>query len=84
MAAAAQVALARGLARIAVDVAEEKGMDTIGVSGGVAYNRAIVEAARRLCVNEGFKFRVCEVVPCGDGGISYGQVLDAIRRLEYD
>ncbi|HID60389.1 MAG TPA: carbamoyltransferase HypF [Hadesarchaea archaeon] len=77
IAAAAQLALARGLASIAIDVASSRGIKTVGGSGGVFYNRAITAAIRKEVEMAGLKFIAHEVLPPGDGGISVGQAVIA-------
>jgi hydrogenase maturation protein HypF len=81
VAATAQDALARGLARIAVDAAEERDRDTVVLSGGVAYNDAIATRVRETVVDAGLRFSGNERVPPGDGGIAYGQVAVAAARV---
>ena len=80
VAATAQVALARGLAQIAVDAAEERGHDAVVLSGGVAYNDAIATCIRKTVTEAGMRFLGNERVPSGDGGIAYGQVAVAAAR----
>ncbi len=75
IAASAQGAIARGLCEMAVKVAKDKKTDVIGFSGGVAYNGAIVGAARKIAEDEGLEFIVHAKVPCGDGGISLGEAI---------
>jgi len=77
IAASAQKALAEGLVDIAIRVARMKGIDSIGISGGVAYNDAIVRHMKERTVGEGFRFFTQCRVPCGDGGISLGQAIMA-------
>lgn len=77
IAASAQHAIGRGLYEMAIKAAHDKKIDTIGFSGGVAYNDAIVSTARDIAVQEGFEFIVHTKVPCGDGGISLGQAMIA-------
>jgi hydrogenase maturation protein HypF len=68
-----ETALARGFAEIAVNAAGRENIDTIGVSGGVAYNDVFVRTIAG-CVKENERIFVQNAdVPCGDGGISYGQ-----------
>lgn len=69
----AQKALAEGLARTGMDVAEKRGITTIGVSGGVAYNDLIVKTIAACVKEQGFGFVQNERIPCGDGGVSFGQ-----------
>jgi hydrogenase maturation protein HypF len=74
----AEKVLAEGLAEIAVGAARKKRISTIGISGGVAYNNLIVSAIADYVGGAGLRFVQNEKVPCGDGGISFGQVGYAI------
>jgi hydrogenase maturation protein HypF len=76
-AATAQQALAEGISRMAMNAAERVGIKRIGLSGGVAYNDHIASAIRSACEGEGFGFYTNQLVPCGDGGISFGQAVYA-------
>ncbi len=73
LAASAQLAVARCLAEIAVKTAEQTGVDIIGMSGGVAYNDAIVTEIKRIITKDDYTFLTQTRAPCGDGGISLGQ-----------
>ena len=86
IAASAQNTLARGLATIAVDAAEAAGIRSIGLSGGVAYNKAIVRAALEVCQQHGATLFTNTKVPRGDGGISFGQVIltGMVKSGDYD
>jgi hydrogenase maturation protein HypF len=77
IAAAAQLAVARGLASIAIDAASSSGIKMVGASGGVFCNRAITEAVRREVEGAMLKFFRHEVLPPGDGCISAGQAVAA-------
>lgn len=77
VAATAQQALADGMARMAMNAAERVGIKRIGLSGGVAYNDHIASAIRSACEGEGFGFYTNQLVPCGDGGVSFGQAVYA-------
>jgi hydrogenase maturation protein HypF len=68
-----ETALALGLAQIAIKAAEKHRIDVIGVSGGVAYNDAFVRTIAKQVKENGLRFVQNGQVPCGDGGISYGQ-----------
>jgi len=82
IAATAQWALACGLARLAIEFAEEHGIEEVALGGGVAYNDAITLTIRREIEQAGFVLYVNEKVPCGDGGISFGQAVVAGAKLK--
>jgi hydrogenase maturation protein HypF len=81
IAAAAQRALAEGLAEIAIDVASAKDINIVGGSGGVFYNRAITATVRKSIEEAGLKFIQHELLPPGDGGISVGQAVVAAHSV---
>ncbi|MBS3736123.1 MAG: carbamoyltransferase HypF [Candidatus Bipolaricaulota bacterium] len=74
VAATAQWALARGLTKIATRAAGDAGLNTVGFSGGVAFNDAISEIVEETVKKSGLSFVTNEIVPPGDGGIALGQL----------
>ncbi len=82
VAATAQDALARGLGEIAVETANERGVDAVGFTGGVAYNGAISRRFRELVESAGLDVLSPDRVPPGDGGIAYGQAVVATARQD--
>jgi len=74
VALSAEVWLGSRFGEAALRVAEETGIRDVCFSGGVAVNEAITQALRRPLMRAGLRFHVNEAVPCGDGGISFGQV----------
>jgi len=80
LAATAQEGLARGLARLAVEAAREEGIGVIGLTGGVAVNDAIASAIRAEVEGAGLRFLSHRLVPPGDGGLSFGQLVHAAGR----
>jgi hydrogenase maturation protein HypF len=80
IAATAQDCLARGLADIAVVYALDQGIDVVALSGGVAYNNAITSRIRQKVEDAGLTFATNKRLPCGDGGISFGQIIVAASR----
>ena len=80
IAAAAQRAIAKGLASIAIDAALTKGIGVVGGSGGVFYNRAITATVRAEVEATGLRFVQHEFLPPGDGGISAGQAVVASKE----
>jgi hydrogenase maturation protein HypF len=68
-----QFNLARGIARLATDIAEEEGIDRIVLSGGVAYNEAIRTSIISEILSRGLTPVINDDYPLGDGCISFGQ-----------
>jgi len=77
LAATAQDALARGLARIAIRVARRHGIRAVGLTGGVAVNDAIASTVREEVEKAGLRYLQHRKVPPGDGGIAFGQLCQA-------
>ena len=78
--ATAQHTFATGMAEIAVQVAVKTGINTVGVSGGVAVNQQIIRDIQEYILNHNLNFIYHTKVPPGDGGISLGQsVIAAIH-----
>ena len=75
IAASVQYNLARGIAVMAVRVAEERGIPRVALSGGVAYNRAIRETVLGEVRAAGLEVVMNREYPLGDGCISFGQVV---------
>jgi hydrogenase maturation protein HypF len=65
--------LATGLASLAVEKALENGICNVGFSGGAACNVLLASLMRKTVEAAGLRFLVHEVVPAGDGGVSFGQ-----------
>jgi hydrogenase maturation protein HypF len=82
VAATAQEALARGLADIAVEAADERGREAVALTGGVAYNEHIARRVREAVAAAGLEFLGNERVPAGDGGVAYGQAAVAAARID--
>jgi hydrogenase maturation protein HypF len=75
LAYSAHLYLARGLAELAIEKALENKVKTVGFSGGAACNEILASVMRRAVEGAGLNFLVHEVVPPGDGGISFGQAV---------
>jgi len=69
--------LARGLAMLAIEKALENNVKTVGFSGGVACNKILASAMRKVVEVSGLEFLVHEAIPPGDGGLSFGQAVVA-------
>jgi len=77
LAYSAHAYLAKGLASLAVQRASAAGIKNVGFSGGAACNQILAELIRETVESEGLRFFVHELVPAGDGGISFGQAVVA-------
>jgi len=82
IASTAQYVIAKGLSDIAVEIAKEKGIDVIGVSGGVAYNDFIVRTIKENVIQGNIKFIQHKRIPPGDAGISIGQAIAGATKLQ--
>ncbi len=81
VALAVERALANGLAEAAAYVAEEKGIEYVGFSGGVAANLEISRCVKRFVEERGLRFLRHVRIPPGDGGISLGQAAAAAAEV---
>jgi hydrogenase maturation protein HypF len=77
LAFSAQSYIARGLATLAIEKAQELGVKNVGFTGGVAYNQHITLTIRKTVEEAGIRFFVHRLVPPGDGGLSFGQAVVA-------
>ena len=75
LAYSAHAYLARGLAALATDNAQELGVKEVGFSGGAACNQILAKVMRETVEAAGLRFWVHEAVPAGDGGVSFGQAV---------
>ncbi len=65
----------------ACDSAHSKGIEHIGLTGGVSYSAPICRMVEGAVISRGLKFIMHDKVPCGDGGISVGQAAIAQRSV---
>jgi hydrogenase maturation protein HypF len=75
LAQSAHMYIAKGLACLAIEKAQENKVKTIGFSGGVACNEILALSMRKIVEAHGLKFLVHKTVPPGDGGLSFGQAV---------
>ena len=68
--------LAHALLALAQALREESGVCRVGLSGGVFQNRRLTEEAHFLLEEAGFTVLLSRQVPCNDGGLSFGQVVE--------
>ncbi len=67
--------LARVLAELAIENAEDNGIRTVGFTGGAACNEILTSIMRKAVEAAGLRFLVHEAIPPGDGGVSFGQAV---------
>jgi hydrogenase maturation protein HypF len=70
--------MARSVLDQARAVHEIQRFDAVGLSGGVFQNRFLTERVVELLAAEGVDVRLHEQVPANDGGLCYGQVIEAL------
>jgi hydrogenase maturation protein HypF len=69
------VYIAKGLAELAIRKSLENDIKAVGFSGGVACNKILASIIRKTVEASDLQFLVHEVVPPGDGGVSFGQTV---------
>ncbi len=69
------------LVDIAIMEADSKGIENIGLTGGVSYNGAISSMFMDMIISSDHHPIVHGRVPNGDGGISVGQAAIALRKI---
>jgi hydrogenase maturation protein HypF len=69
--------LASVIAVQAKAVREQHGITRVGLSGGVFQNRLLTELALSALAKLDFEAYLHEAIPSGDGGISFGQIIEA-------
>ncbi|MFW9881309.1 MAG: carbamoyltransferase HypF, partial [Candidatus Thorarchaeota archaeon] len=78
IAAKFQIEIALAFTEIAKEIAELRGINKIGLSGGVAYNYSFAKTIKEDIESEGFKFLEHNFVAPGDAGISTGQLVGGL------
>jgi hydrogenase maturation protein HypF len=74
-------AVLESLVEAAADEAAKRGLDAIGLTGGVSYNGVISSLTERMVLSRGLRFICPDRIPNGDGGISSGQCAIALHRV---
>jgi hydrogenase maturation protein HypF len=74
-------ALLERMVDTAADEAENKGIEVIGLTGGVSYNGVVSALTEELVMKKGLKFVCPDRIPNGDGGISSGQCAIALKKV---
>jgi hydrogenase maturation protein HypF len=66
-------AIGRAVAEVAVEVARQRSLDSVVLTGGVFQNARLSEVVAGELEAAGLRILLHANVPCGDGGISVGQ-----------
>jgi hydrogenase maturation protein HypF len=74
------VSLANAFSDIAICEAKKDHLP-IAFSGGVAYNKIFSDVIKKRIESSGLKYVEHKLVPCGDGGVSFGQSLFAYKNI---
>jgi hydrogenase maturation protein HypF len=69
--------LAGALVAQALAIRERHAFDAVGLSGGVFQNRRLAERVAARLAGVGLEFRMHLEVPANDGGLCFGQVVEA-------
>ncbi len=80
VAARFHLGLARAVAELGVELADERGLRTIVLSGGVFQNRVLLEAVASRLECAGKRVLLPRGTPANDGGLSLGQAAIAAAR----
>jgi hydrogenase maturation protein HypF len=79
-AAAFHHSLARHILQQCEQFANEQGEFAVGLGGGVFQNRLLSETTVSLLTDAGFRVYLAEQVPCNDGGLCFGQIIEQAYR----
>jgi hydrogenase maturation protein HypF len=82
MAGRFHVGLADGIVSVCRRLREERGLETVALSGGVFQNRLLSETATAKLRRSKFRVLTHSQVPANDGGISLGQAVSALARTK--
>jgi hydrogenase maturation protein HypF len=80
IAAKFQKEIGLAFANVAIKIAKENDIETIGLTGGVAYNGTFSKAIKERIMKGGFSFIEHNIVSPGDAGISIGQLIGGIFK----
>jgi len=70
--------MAQALLDQALALRERSGFEAVGLSGGVFQNRRLTERVAARLAAEGMDVRLHREVPANDGGLCFGQIIEAL------
>jgi hydrogenase maturation protein HypF len=74
------LSLARSIVRQAQHIHARMSFDAVGLTGGVFQNRLLAELALRQLEAAGFDACLPQQTPCNDGGLAFGQLIEAASK----
>ena len=75
------IAITHATTRVACEICEREGLDTVALSGGVFMNRLLLQLLTHELKDAGLAVLVPHALPVNDGCIAYGQAAIARARL---
>lgn len=72
--------LAASIVAVAQHERQASGVDRVALTGGVFQNAYLMELAWQALGAQGFRVCSSERLPCNDGGLSYGQIVELAGR----
>ena len=73
--------IAYSIAEMCRNIRKNTGLRIVALSGGVFQNQLLLRNTIKLLENDGFNVYINNIVPCNDGGISFGQAAIALNSL---
>jgi hydrogenase maturation protein HypF len=77
------LSLAQTIVRQAQYIHARKPFDAVGLTGGVFQNKLLAELALQQLNAAGLEAHLPEQIPCNDGGLAFGQLIEVTDRLGY-
>lgn len=75
--------LAASIAALAKELRSATGVERVGLTGGVFQNVLLTRLAHELLQRQGFEVLLSGEVPCNDGGLCYGQIIEHVAENTY-
>ena len=73
--------MARALLDQALEARKSAEFDAVGLSGGVFQNRRLTERVVELLTGSGIEVRLHRDIPANDGGLCFGQIIEAMATM---
>jgi hydrogenase maturation protein HypF len=76
--------LAASIVAVALHERRASAVERVALTGGVFQNARLAELAHEGLSAAGFQVFLSERLPCNDGGLSYGQIIECVGRQRRD